>query len=146
MRRDYIMADIEEIIKNVKAGISVIVDEAGNLTRSAVTKSSDFVDQTKLNFAIKELENKIEDAYIKIGEYVFKQSQAGANVTGEIKENCELIEKLLKESAEIKKEIAISKNAQLCGGCGKYVSKQSKFCPECGMKLQEDKTEDIDIE
>jgi hypothetical protein len=129
------MLDTNKIINNLKNGASIFAGEAESLARGAISKSSDIVDRTKLNFAIKEIENKLNDAYVFIGKYVYEQSKSGAEFTGEVQEKCELINECLNEINELKKEIAISKNAVLCERCGNYVSANSKFCPECGEKI-----------
>ena len=129
------MADINKFINKVKSGVSVAANEATSLTRSAISKSSSMVDQTKLNFAVRELETKMNDAYTFIGKYVYEQAKKGAEFTGEVAEKCTLIKECEERIMELKREIAQAKNAVLCHRCGHYVPSSSTYCPECGEKL-----------
>ncbi len=136
------MADINKFINNLKTGFSVITDEAEHLTRGAISKTSDIVDQTRINFAVREIENKINDAYVYIGKCVYNQFRNGGESGDDIKEKCEFILECENEADELKKEIAQLKNVVICSKCGKYTSKNSKYCPECGAKITQNHTDD----
>ena len=129
------MADINKFIDTLKSGVSVAASEAVSLTRSAISKSSSIVDQTKLNFAVKEIETKMNDAYIFIGKYVYEQAKQGAGFSGEVAEKCTLLKECEERINELKREIAQTKNAVLCHRCGHYVPSSSTYCPDCGEKL-----------
>lgn len=129
------MADINKLVNNIKNGFSVFANEAESITRSAISKSSDIVDQSKINFNIKELEHKIDDVCLNIGKYVYSQFENDVQFTGDVQEKCELIKEYKNEINELKKDLAISKNSVVCSSCGKFVANNSNFCPECGAKI-----------
>ncbi|MCH5186103.1 MAG: zinc-ribbon domain-containing protein [Oscillospiraceae bacterium] len=129
------MSDVNKIINNLKAGASVIANEAETLTRNVISKSSDIADRAKINFAIREIENRLNDAYLFIGKCVYEQAKNGAEFSDDIREKCGFIDGCTDEINALKKDLAASKSTVLCPQCGNYAAETSKFCPECGAKL-----------
>ena len=127
--------DIENITQKVKDGAATFIDETEKVTKSVVQKSSALIEQTKLKFAMNEIENKMKNEYVEIGKYVYKQHNDGVAFEGFAGERCDALDKLAAELDDLKRQFAEAKNSVICEECGTINSDTSKFCSSCGGKL-----------
>lgn len=116
------------------------LDELGKKLSSAgqtaVSKTKNFAEITKLNSNISDEERRITDNYTEIGKkYVelYKDELGDA-----FKANYDAI---LKSQAKIKdyeaQKVQI-KGVEKCPKCGAEVDKGATFCPTCGASMKED--------
>ena len=126
------------------------LDKLTSFAQSTVDKTSDIIETKKLNSAINAEKAKIADLHGKIGEYYWEQYSNGATLDDEPAQLCAEIqahkEKIASLEAEIqaKKEEA-QRSAQAagkaspesvnCPNCGLENPVTSKFCKNCGSKL-----------
>ncbi|MCX7715639.1 MAG: zinc ribbon domain-containing protein [Clostridia bacterium] len=128
---------MEDIFESLKKGAVRAMDGAEKVTKTVIKKSAGLVEQTKLNFAISETEDKINDVLCQIGKYVYEKYKNGAEFSDFAGEKCIQIDELYREIDELKKKVAQTKNAVVCPSCGKYNSEDDKFCSNCGETLKD---------
>jgi hypothetical protein len=136
------------------------LDKLGDIVRNIGDKATDAIETTKLSGKISAEKNAISECMRQIGEYYYKKYQAGetgdANVTelyAAIDGHNAAITETQAEIARIQAENA-AKTAQAntpagapgvpsptageitCPSCGKANAPGTKFCCECGGKLE----------
>ena len=129
---------MDEMLGKLKEGAMKAKDGAEKFAKVAVKKTTDVVSQTKLNYAISEIEDKIKKIKIELGQSLYDEYKNGAAFEGEILEHCETIDKLNEEMDVLKEKIAELKNAVICPSCGEYNGSGNVFCSKCGEKLKND--------
>lgn len=129
---------MDEMFEKIKEGVIKAKDGAEKFTKVAVKKTTDVVSQTKLNYAVSEVEDKIKQIKIELGETLYAEHKNGAGFEGEILERCEKIDKLNEEINTLKEKIAELKNAVICSSCGEYNGSGNVFCAKCGAKLKQE--------
>ncbi|MCX8128488.1 MAG: hypothetical protein N3I35_00110 [Clostridia bacterium] len=103
-------------------------------TRTAVRASSDFLEATKINLAIKSDEDKIKNIMFDIGKSVFDGYNSGKAVEAEISIKCDEIVSLEKSIEEKKLKLIEIKNLKQCSGCMSEIDEAAVYCPNCGKK------------
>ena len=126
---------MDKFMENLKKGFSVFVSEAGKITKTVAGKTNNFVDVTKLNLTLNDIDRKITAIYEKIGETVYEKYIAGDIADDSFSDLFKEIEAFKAEQESLKAQIAELKNAITCSECGQNNSKDSEFCSKCGTKL-----------
>ena len=129
---------MDEMFGKLKEGAMKAKDGAEKFAKVAVKKTTDAVSQTKLNYAMSEVEDKIKQIKIELGQSLYAEYKNGAAFEGDILERCEKIDKLNEEINTLKEKIAELKNAVICPSCGEYNGSGNVFCSKCGEKLKKD--------
>lgn len=127
--------DFDSISKKIKSVAANAIDETEKMTKSVVKKSGNLVEQTKLKFALSDVEEKIKDEFSAIGKFVYNQHLAGADFTDELGEHCSNLDSLNNELNDIKAQIAETRNSVICSNCESVNSVDNQFCSKCGNKL-----------
>ena len=105
-----------------------------NTFETAVQKSEDFIEISKLNMKISSLEDTIEEIYIDIGKKIFKRFKSNKEVDKMYVDKCKEIIEIEKEIESIRKKVLKIKNRRLCKVCEEELDKDAVFCPNCGSK------------
>jgi uncharacterized small protein (DUF1192 family) len=133
-----------------------IFDKLGNIARIIGDKATDMVETTKLNSKISSEKTAIAECMRQIGEYYYSKHQAGesddpsaAELYAAIDEHNKTIADTQSEIARIQAENAVqaAQGAQpsvpvpatdeiACPSCGKSNPATTKFCQECGGKIE----------
>ncbi len=119
---------IKEIAGKTSEAASLAADAAGK-------KASGFVNATKANLKIFDLNAECEVLFKEIGRMVYDIHQ-GVEVMNEAMEAkiAELDQKQ-KQILELRREAEGKKFTIICPGCGKACSPEDSFCSGCGVKL-----------
>ena len=125
------MADfnVEDLVGTVKSG-------AEKLAKDVAGKTESCVGQMKLQYAIKSLKSKIDEAYVDLGSYIYEEF-SDEEIEGPVKDKCNHIRELYEELSALNDELASLKDTVLCGACGHYNQSNSSFCSVCGASLKE---------
>lgn len=103
------------------------------MTQSAITKSKEMAEVTRLNMEINTLEQNMKDVYTKIGEYV---AESGLLEEDEaVKRYMEELNKIKEELEKNQEKIKDVRNINICSNCGAEVARTSKFCDMCGTEI-----------
>ena len=124
----------------------------GDLARNIGDKATEAIETTKLNSKINAEKNEIAECLRGIGAIYYGKHQAGEATDGEIAEllssidgHNKIIEETQAEIARIQEEsAALAASAEgdggaqsvKCAACGEENPIGTKFCAECGEKLE----------
>ncbi len=126
--------------------MSIFLNKLGDIAKSAVDKTGEMLEITKLNSKITTEQSKIAGYKAKIGEYYYEQMCNASDAPAEIVEYCGMIKSSLDEIASLQLEVESLKGEKpaeaapptdaKCPACGAQNTPGIKFCGECGQKLQ----------
>ena len=110
-----------------------------NKTKIDITKKTKQISFSLSNPEIRGKERELSDLYRELGEkYYSRKIRVGEELNEE-----NTMDDLVSRVTEVKEELeALEKAAQeagkkTCPGCGEKVPVSSKFCPECGFKMED---------
>lgn len=108
-------------------------DKLNQMTKSAISKSKEMAEITRLNMEISNHEQRIKELAAQIGMSVVEgelltDNEQIAELAVQIKKLQETIEKNQSTIQEIR-------NINICANCGAEVSRTSKFCDKCGSPM-----------
>ena len=102
-------------------------------SQSAVQKTKEYSDVSRLNAEISDLERQIETSYFQIGKlYYEKHAQ---NPDPEYAAFVSMIQDGQKQIEQKQGQILVVKGLVKCPGCGNLVNKRSVFCNQCGTRI-----------
>lgn len=97
-------------------------------------------DITKLTATV-EKEKVVQDKlFCEIGKKLYEEAKDV--VSEKCPDACAKLDESVKKVEEAKEEIRKVKGNVVCPGCGKEVSRDTKFCPACGAVIPEPVAED----
>ena len=108
-------------------------DKLNQITKSAVSKSKEMAEITRLNMENSSSEQKIKELAVQIGTLVVDQQLLMDNV--QVAEWAAQIAKLREAVAKNQETIREIRNINICSNCGAEVSRISKFCDKCGSPM-----------
>ncbi len=133
-------------------------DQIKDMAKAAAVKSEEFaktvgkkaeaaMDMQKLSSDIDKKEHYIKDNYMQMGMEIYQKAAAGEEIPAYLLEYCKLIDATQAEIEELQTKIEMIKQAEFgaspakvpCPHCGVEILSTSKFCPECGASLKQEK-------
>lgn len=110
-------------------------DDVKRIGKNIGDKGKDVIEITKLNSQISSEKDKIRDLYGKIGEATYKAFSNGEVVSFD--DLCIQIKEIETVVSDLSAKVLEIKNATKCPGCGEEVTKETRFCPKCGAKVND---------
>ncbi|MCI8398118.1 MAG: zinc-ribbon domain-containing protein [Oscillibacter sp.] len=117
-------------------------DKFNQLTKTAVSKSKEVAEITRLNMEISSSEQKMKELAAQIGMIVAGQSLLSDHE--EIAGLAEQVRALQEAVARNQSLIQEIRNINICAQCGAEVSRTSKFCDKCGSPMDRSALESAD--
>lgn len=133
-------------------------DQIKDIAKAAAVKSEEFaktvgkkaeaaMDMQKLSSEIDKKEHFIKDNYMQMGMEIYEKAGAGEEIPEYLQEYCKLIDATQAEIDELQTKIDMIKQSEFgaspakipCPHCGAEILASSKFCPECGGSLKQEK-------
>ncbi|GEM_PF-97426 len=133
-------------------------DQIKDMAKAAAVKSEEFaktvgkkaeaaMDMQKLSSEIDKKEHFIKDNYMQMGMEIYEKAGAGEEIPAYLQEYCKLIDATQAEIDELQTKIDMIKQSEFgaspakipCPHCGAEILASSKFCPECGGSLKQEK-------
>ena len=115
-------------------------DKIGDFAKSVGDKTNGMIEITKLNSKINGENTKINELYSRAGAICFEKYTGGTPFDPDLVELFEAIKASQAVIAETQAEIAAIKEATgsgvTCKACGVSNPEGTKFCRECGAKLE----------
>ncbi len=129
-------------------------DKLNQVAKNLGDKTTDAIETTKLNTKIHTERNAAEEELKKIGEYYYNVYANGGSVAAEVLEFCQKakthydaiegaqagIQQIKAEGEAVKAAAAPAPQAapagNVCSACGAVNAEGTKFCFECGNKLE----------
>ena len=120
------------------------LDKLGDIVKNVGELAGDAIETTKLNSKINSEKSAIDGLLKQLGEYCYARYKSGQDVPeepaalcAEIDEHNVVIEEAKAEIERIKAEdAAAAPTENLCTSCNKANAPGTKFCQECGTKLE----------
>lgn len=112
--------DFDKIKKYVTDGAAKIKEVSGNL-----------VEITKLKHKLSEVNNEINDCYMRIGKLVC-ESDENADCEEAIAALCTKVSELKENAQQLTDSIDDALNKKTCSECGFRYEKDYSYCPKCG--------------
>lgn len=110
-------------------------DKVIGATRTAVKASSEFIEVTKINLAIKSEEDKAKEIMFEIGKAIFESYKDGKALEAELSIKCDSILEAQSKIIEMKNKIMEIKNLKKCEDCGAEVDSEGSYCHKCGKRI-----------
>jgi len=108
-------------------------DKFNQMTKSAISKSKEMAEITRLNMEISNYEQKIKELATQIGMSIVERELLTDDE--QIAEAATQIKKLQESIAKNQTTIRDIRNINICANCGAEVSRTSKFCDKCGSPM-----------
>lgn len=106
-----------------------------NAAKSAVSKSTEIFEVTKLKFSISDAESEINRLMCEIGKTIYAAYNNDSEPNEDIAEICSMIDAKYAEIEEKNSLILARKNMITCPNCNHGIESGSDFCSKCGEKL-----------
>ena len=114
----------DDVIVNAKAAASAVSK-----------KANDVYDGSKQRIAASEIRSEISTKLRELGAMTYKAVVYGTDMSEKIKEKTQEIVELKEQLNVINENISVSKNQKFCHECGTELPHNSVFCNICGEKL-----------
>ena len=113
--------------------IDEFTSEVKDIIQNGEKKVNDVISGQKLKLDINSVNNRIEEAYCRIGKSVWEQRENPlfSCYEEEFKKLDEL-HKILNDYAD---RLAYTKGHKRCSDCGCFNPSESKFCSQCGKNI-----------
>ena len=111
-------------------------EKVGNFAQSAVAKSKEVAETTRLSVEISSLENKLKENWTKLGEYLLGNLELLPTDDEFVADIVAAVSELNAKIEQNRQQIAAIKNANVCPNCGADVGATSKFCASCGTAIE----------
>lgn len=117
--------------------------KASEAYKVTADKTGKLAKEAKLRMKMGELKTEINSIYEEIGKAVYENHvrEEKRDISEEMEEKCTKIDLLSDEIESYLKECLELKDKKQCPNCYVEIEKNAKFCPECGVK-QENEFED----
>ena len=102
-------------------------DKFNQITKSAVSKSKEMAEITRLNMEISNNEQKLKELAVQVG-----MSVVDRKLLAELTVQIETLHEAITKNQSLIQEI---RNINICANCGAEVSRTSKFCDKCGNPM-----------
>ena len=132
--------------------IKDITKKVGRTAKTAVKKSNNLLEITKLNMSIGSEEDKIAKIYTQIGKEVYDSFENNAEASEKFNVLCEKISIIKANIERMEKQILRIKNIKMCPECGAQLEITVCYCSGCGTKQEsptvyiEEMPADADVE
>jgi len=120
-----------------------LTKKASETYKNTAEKTNKLTREMKLKSLINDDKTRIERLYIEIGRKVYEKHvrEENIDIKNELIEECSKIDAYAKEIEDMRMEILELKNLRLCKKCAAEVPLNAKFCPKCGVALEENEEE-----
>lgn len=119
--------------------------KASETYKITAEKTGKIAQEAKLKMKMNENKSEIEDIYKDIGRKVYEKHviDENINIKKELEEECTKIDILSAEIETYLEQVLSLKDKKQCINCASKIEKDFRFCPVCGEKQDEEKTEKL---
>lgn len=128
-----------------RENIDKILEMVTQTTKTAIKKSGEAVELTKIRLAITADKAKIKELKLQLGELMYEAYSSNSGSGDEIEELCTEISELYSEIEIKEKSIAELKNLKRCPKCGANNEQDAHFCKKCAADLDEEENLEADV-
>lgn len=110
-------------------------ESMGRMAQTAVAKSKEMAEVTRLNLEISNLEQQIKEIYLQAGEYLLTRPELLPVGDETVSQQLESLSALGEKLEQSRQSLLDVRNLNICPSCGAEVSRVSKFCDRCGAAM-----------
>ncbi len=110
-------------------------ESVSRFAQSAVSKSKEVAEVTRLNMEIGNLEQRIKETHASLGRYMLEHPEFLPVGDAQVDEFRRQIEEVQGQIERDRVAIRNLKNIELCPNCGAEVAKGNLFCSRCGAHI-----------
>lgn len=114
-----------------------VSDSLTGMGKNISSSTQQFVNEAKLQAAVREKKNTINEALLNLGKAYYTAHVD--DTEGEFIGTIEAIRAENKEIEELKKQISDLHGKSICPKCGAEIEKDAAFCPKCGANIAEER-------
>ncbi|MBE7010461.1 MAG: hypothetical protein E7418_03105 [Ruminococcaceae bacterium] len=103
---------------------------------TAVKKSGELLEVTKLKMAIAGTQNEVQAEFVKLGELVYLMAKSDDKPSEDAEEIIAHIDTLKEKISELEANVAELTAKKICASCGKICEETAGFCSACGAKFE----------
>ncbi|MDK2798456.1 MAG: hypothetical protein PWP27_36 [Clostridiales bacterium] len=118
--------------------INEMKNKVTHTAKSAIQKSNEIVEVTKLNIAMGDAQSRIDGKLKDIGKVIYDIYKSGEILSEEITAKCLEIDEIVQEIDKMKEKLALLRKIKICPNCGKENETDAFFCSKCGSRMDEE--------
>lgn len=134
----------EKLKETITDTAEVVSKRTGEVVDVVAKKTEQTVEVQKLKGQISTMERNNERDYRDIGKIIYSRFKNGEGADAEYIELCDAIAEREEAIAKAKQEIAGLKGLDVCPSCATHNEANAKYCQECGTKLDEEGSEEVE--
>ena len=119
--------------------------KVNSVSSSAAKKVDALTTLAKLNLALRDKENALEDCFEKLGSLVYDKVRKSYETDEEVAACIDEADQLFADIAKIKAQLRQAKKTKACEACGKDCAADAHFCPTCGVAFKENTEEEAEL-
>lgn len=101
--------------------------------QTAVKKSGEMVEITKIHLAITEAEASFDKTLRELGEAVYEAYKNDAPPSVSLDEKCKEADDKAEVLESLRQKLNAAKNLKMCPACKNSTDSSASFCPDCGQ-------------
>ena len=113
------------------------LDELTKRINDAKSTAQKAADIARLQRQVNIKQDEFDDLFKEIGQLYYDYFKRGEQPAEEMAERCARVDSLAAEIEGLKLKLDDLKNIRRCTACGSVQNTNSKFCADCGAKLEE---------
>lgn len=118
-------------------------DSINRFTQSAVMKSKEMAEISRLNLEISRGEQRVRDVCLQLGQYLMRHPELLPTQDETVLEFQRSLAEAQDKLAQSQQTLMSVKNVAVCPGCGAQVSRTSRFCDRCGAPIDRPAQEEL---
>lgn len=111
------------------------LDSVKQAMDSAVKKTNQMVEKTKIKLAVVDTKNTLKATYVRLGELTYRVARGDETLSDEIEQVLAEVDRLKATLAQQEESVNESSGAKYCPYCGASCTSAALFCPNCGKQL-----------
>lgn len=131
--------DTKNFFEKAKVSAELLANRTGVVATRAADAAgktaTSFVNATKLNMQIFDLNTEIEILYKEIGKMVYRVHTGKEEDQEALQAKLLLIDEKLQKIEEIHEKLKVAKDKIYCPNCGRECASDAAFCSSCGAQL-----------
>lgn len=108
-----------------------------NTARSAVKKSGELLELTKLKMAAADTKSEIQSKFAELGKLIYEAQKLGNEDSEKTEELLQSLDELHETLSEQEAKLSELKKQKACGVCGNICETKAEYCSKCGAKFEE---------
>ena len=113
------------------------LDELTKRMNDAKKTAQKAAEVARLQHKVNVKENEFDELFMDIGELYYNLFKRGEQPSEELADLCRKVDSLAAEIEGLKLKLDDLKDIRRCTACGSVQNTDSKFCANCGAKLEE---------